>query len=122
MTFPSAPAICFCIFLFFVQAATGLYLASGVEPSPTFDFLDRAGFLCLAVWWLNADSRRHRVKQPYDIGLLLVFAWMLIVPYHLIKTRGRRGLLSLLLLIGLFVSGYMVTFASYMLFRSFLNV
>ncbi len=110
-----APAICFCVFLLFTQAATGLYLASGVEPSLAFDLLDRVGLLCLAVWWLNSDSRKHGIKQPYDIGLLLVFAWMLIVPHYLIKTRGRRGLLSVLLLIGLFVAGYAVTVVTYML-------
>ena len=121
MSVPSVPAICYCIFLFFAQAATGLYAANGVEPSPSFIFLDRAGLLCLAVWWLGSDSRKHGVRQPFDIGLLLACAWMLIVPHHLIKTRGRKGLLFILLLAGLFVASYAMAVASYIVFSSFLN-
>ena len=39
----------------------------------------------------------------YCHGLLMSVGWFAIIPYHLLKTRGVRGLLPLLLLIGSFV-------------------
>jgi hypothetical protein len=34
---------------------------------------------------------------------MAITAWPIIIPYHLLKTRGARGLLPLLALIGTFV-------------------
>jgi hypothetical protein len=60
-------------------------------------------FYCAVVWWLRAEAKRSAVTEIYCPGLMAITAWPIIIPYHLLKTRGARGLLPLLALIGTFV-------------------
>lgn len=91
------------ILIFIYNFAVVLYFAIGIEPSPTLEFLYVAAFPCAAIWWLRSDTRRSAVTPMYCHGLLMSVGWFAIIPYHLLKTRGVRGLLPLLLLIGSFV-------------------
>jgi hypothetical protein len=92
----------------------GIYQLSGLEPSPTFTFLDSATFLCGVVWWLNAEARTSAAKQAYCLGLLVAIGWIIIVPYHLFKTRGARGLIPLLALLVSFLAAYLSAAFAYM--------
>ena len=88
------------VLVFVNHFGVGIYYARGVEPPPAFGFLYTAGFLCGVVWWLQAEALRSEVKSVYCPGLLVGVGWVIIIPYHLLKTRGVRGLLPLLALIG----------------------
>lgn len=47
------------ILVFVYSFGIGTYSALGLEPSPTFEFLYNAAFLCGVVWWVKADARRY---------------------------------------------------------------
>jgi hypothetical protein len=85
------------------HAGVGILDARGLEPSPSFEFLYSAIFICGVVWWLRAESQDSPVARVYCAGLLVGTAWPIIIPYHLIKTRGVRGLLPLFALLATFV-------------------
>ena len=89
------------IFIYHVGAA--IYQAYGVEPLPTFEFLYDAAFLSGVVWWLRGEAKRSAVTPVYCQGMLVGIGWLIIIPYHLLKTRGARGLLPLFALVGSFV-------------------
>ena len=91
------------ILVFVYQIGLGIYHAHGLEPLPTFQFLYMAGFLCGIVWWMKAETGRSPVDSIYCPGLLVGMGWLIVVPYHLVKTRGPRGLLPLLALFGIAV-------------------
>jgi hypothetical protein len=95
--------VLFAILVFVYNFAYALFLATGFELSPVVEFLYRAAFLCGAIWWLRADARRSAVKPLYCQGMLMGVGWFALIPYHLLKTRGAKGLLPLLLLAGSFV-------------------
>jgi hypothetical protein len=68
-------------------------------------------FLCLLCYWLDLDSRERRIMRVWDMGFFMSFAWPLIVPYYVFKTRGiKRTLLALLLLVVVSVSAYRLAF------------
>jgi hypothetical protein len=92
----------------------GIYSAWGLEPSLTFEFLYTTAFLCGVVWWLKADARTSTVKQVYCLGLLVGIGWMIIIPYHLFKTRGVRGLIPLLALIVSLLAAHLFALFIYM--------
>lgn len=94
--------------VFVYHFGNGIYFAEGVEPLPTFEFLYSAGFLCGVVWWLKAEAEQSAVKSVHCQGLLVGIGWFFIIPYHLLKTRGVRGLLPLLALIGSFLFAYVL--------------
>lgn len=91
------------ILIFVYNFAAALFEAGGFELSMGVELLYLAAFLCGVIWWLRADAGRSVVKSVYCQGLLIRSAWLVIIPYHLLKTRGAKGLLPLLLLAGSFV-------------------
>lgn len=104
------------ILVFIYNLGAGIYHAQGVDPSPTAEFLYSAAFLCGVVWWLNAEAGRSAVKPVYCQGLLVAIGWLVIIPYHLLKTRGARGLIPLVALTGSFVIAHITALVVYMIF------
>ena len=41
--------------------------------------------------WVLADARQRRRSLPYDFDTFLFFAWPVIVPIYLFRTRGWRA-------------------------------
>jgi Na+/H+-dicarboxylate symporter len=103
------------ILVFVYHFGIGIYYARGLEPSPTFEFLYAVAFLCCVVWWLRAEARRYVVKPVYCLGLLVGVGWIIIIPYHLFKTRGVRGLIPLGALIGSFLAAHILAVFVYMI-------
>jgi hypothetical protein len=89
--------------IFVYHLGLGILNDRGLEPLPSVEFLYIAMCYCGVVWWLRAEAKRSAVTQIYCPGLMAITAWPIIIPYHLLKTRGVRGLLPLLALIGTFI-------------------
>ncbi len=106
------------ILIFVHHFGLGLYYAHGLEPSPASEFLYSAAFLCCVVWWLRAEARRYVIKPIYCLGLLVGVGWIVIIPYHLFKTRGLRGLIPLSALIGSFLAAQILAMVVYMVVSS----
>jgi hypothetical protein len=104
------------VLVFVYHLGVGIYYARGLEPLPAFEFLYTAGFLCGVVWWLQAEARRSAVKPVYCPGLLVGVGWLIIIPYHLLKTRGVRGFIPLLALIASFLFAHILAAVVYMTF------
>jgi hypothetical protein len=92
------------ILIFIYNFAEAFYFMSGMEPLPSVEFLYAAAFPCAAIWWLRADARKSAITPMYCHGVLMGVGWFAMIPYHLLKTRGTRGFLPLLLLIGSFLA------------------
>lgn len=86
------------ILIFIYNFTAVFYSLCGMERLPTVDFLYYGAFPCGVVWWLRAEKRKSAVSALYCEGLLVYYAWAVIIPYQLLKTRGVKGLLPLLAL------------------------
>jgi hypothetical protein len=104
------------ILVFIYNFAAGVYYAQGVELLPTVEFLYTAAFLCGVVWWLNAEAGTSAVKRVYCGGLLVAVGWLIIIPYHLLKTRGVNGLIPLMALVGSFGVAHISALVVYLIF------
>ena len=89
--------------IFVYHVGLGIMNARGLEASPGFEYLYKASFLCGVVWWLQAETQSSEVMRIYCPGVLIGSAWPIVIPYHLVKTRGARGLLPLVALIATFI-------------------
>lgn len=96
------------ILVFVYHFAIGIYNAWALEPPSSFEFLYSVAFLCGVVWWMKAEFRRYNVKPVYCLGLLVGSGWLVMIPYHLFKTRGVRGLIPLLALIGIILAAHLL--------------
>jgi len=108
--------VLFAILIFVYNFAATLYLLTGVEPSPTAQFLYLAGFACGTVWWLRSETRKSAVTNVYCHGLLMNIGWFVIIPYHLLKTRGWKGLLPLLALVASYIGSIVMAAVVYLVF------
>lgn len=86
------------------MAGAGLYAAAGLDEPPLFFLLIRFGWLWVAGWWLTDDLRRRRERWLYCPGLFVALASPLVLPYHLLKTRGPRALITLAVFIAVSVA------------------
>lgn len=101
------------ILIFIYNFIAMFYALSGMEPLATVEFLYIAAFPCGVVWWLRSEKRKSAVTPIYCEGLLASYGWLFIVPYHLLKTRGVRGLLPLLVLVGSYVGSQILAVIFY---------
>jgi hypothetical protein len=53
----------------------------------------------LLSWWIARDRARTSVAPSFDFHFYVVFFWLLVVPYYLLRTRGKSGLMPALLLL-----------------------
>lgn len=95
-----------------------IYFALGLEPSPAFEFLYMFGFLCGVVWFLKAESERSAAAGAYCFGVTIGMAWFFLVPYHLLKSRGARGLIPLFAFIGTYLALQVLAAIVYLAFTS----
>jgi hypothetical protein len=108
--------VLFAILIFIYNFAAGLYALTGVEPLPTVEFLYLAAFPWGAIWWFRSETQKSDLQRVYCHGMLMNVGWFVIIPYHLLKTRGWRGLLPLLVLVSTYVGSLVMAAVVYAVF------
>jgi hypothetical protein len=103
------PAATIIVALLFLVANVGnaVYFAFGLAPSLGFLLLYYVGFAWAMSNWVLADSRRTGVPSAIDQGCVTFAAWPIVVPYHLIRTRGWK---SSLVILGGFAGLFLLTY------------
>lgn len=101
----ATPTIVLFAFTFITEFFNVLWATRGFDPGFAFDLLGRVAFVWLLWWWLMSDSRRLGVTWPMDLGFFIFIAGLLLVPYHLIKARGPKGLIGIAAFLGVFIAG-----------------
>ena len=86
------------------HAGVIIYFVVGLEPLPSFEFLYTFGFLCGVIWFLKAEADRSAVARVYCPGVTIGMGWVFVLPYHLLKSRGWRGLIPLFALVGTYLT------------------
>jgi len=84
------------------------YLLLGASPSPLSDVIIVLGWALLLVLWIDADARRSHRLPCYDFGFLAGVTFPASLVWYCVWSRGWRGLLVLLGLIGLVYGPWLV--------------
>lgn len=92
------------VLVFVYHLGVGIYYSLGLERSAAFEYLYTIAFIWAVVWWLRAEAKSSPVARMYCEGVVIGFAWAFIIPYHLLKTRGVKGLIPLFALIFTFIA------------------
>lgn len=91
----------------------GVYAAQGVEMDGGALLLSQLASVWGLGWWLEDDARRHGVEWRHDLGMFLV----VLLPYHVIKTRGVRALITVFWFVAMRVTAYVVSLLLFLLLR-----
>jgi hypothetical protein len=89
--------------VFFTQFMGTLYAARQASFPTVVEVLSPVATLWLLWWWLRDDSKRTNTSWPVDLGMFLSIGWFVLLPYHLIRTRGWRGVSAMLAFVGVIV-------------------
>jgi hypothetical protein len=89
--------------------AVGLSVFSfhGVEASGATKLLWRFEFALILTSWVHVDRRVRGFSVPFEFDTFVFFAWPLVVPYYLYRSRGGRGLLFGAGICGLAIAPYL---------------
>jgi hypothetical protein len=106
------------LFLFLSHCVNAMYAglerpAPGVWPALSSMFTQMS---ILAWFW--SYSKYHRIAWVLDMALFVLAAWVIIVPYYVIRHEGRRGLAR----IGLFCLTYFSAWATGLAVRVWVRV
>ena len=80
--------------------------AYSLSLRPAFLMLYFFGVPWALAWWVLANCRTRRVPTSIDHGWFVFSTWPIAVPYHLLRTRGGRGCLVMIGMVGMFVLSY----------------
>jgi hypothetical protein len=92
VNYPLAPLLLFSVAL---TALLVTYLAVGLSPSPTFEFIASFFWSLLLALWIVADVRRKSGVPCFDFGFFCYLFLPIAVPWYCVWSRGVRGLLLL---------------------------
>ncbi|MEM8946569.1 MAG: hypothetical protein AAGD11_15460 [Planctomycetota bacterium] len=102
---PLAPLIVFaCMMTLFFVA----YLVEAKDVSLLFETTTSGFWGLLLVYWIIADTRQRNASSCTDFGFLCVMFFPLSVPWHCFRSRGWRGVFTLLLLFVIWILPYLV--------------
>jgi len=78
-----------------VAAAFGAQMSVGAE------FAERIALPVILASWVAVDARARHLSLCYDFDTFIFFAWPVVLPYYLFRTRGVRAFLTLLSFVGI---------------------
>jgi hypothetical protein len=92
------------VFGFAAAAQTLAGVIATLDPvaSGRFELLVALGFLSLTGTWWAQDRRRLGMWAGMDAGFFFAWAWPVLLPSHLIRTRRWRGVGIVVLFIAIY--------------------
>lgn len=78
------------------SVALAILASRGKPASEGSSILWRLAFALFVVRWVALDRRFYSLRTPFEFNAFVFFAWIVVLPYYLYKTRGLRGLLNAL--------------------------
>ena len=105
-------------FLLVPTVIAGFYASAGRTPPNLFQLIAWLGAGLLFAYFVRKDRTRLGARSSLpDLGLLVLVAWPLVVPYHFFAMRGRRGWRPFLIFAAILLVAYVIEvlfYASYL--------
>ena len=96
-------------FMLVVAIARGAYVSHGAEPSGRFQLVATFGLLALLWFWFSAQLAPYRPSLMFDMGLMLLVFWFVVVPYYMWRYERWRGVAKVAALCGAYVVSIMLS-------------
>jgi len=73
-----------------------------IETSDSIFYLWTFMFSIIIGLWAQKDNNGVKFNKPFEFGVFVYFAWPIILPYYLFKTRGLEGMIIFIGFIALY--------------------
>ena len=82
-------------------------VASAIRPDGILpvsaDYVARVALALIISSWVISDAQKRQRRVCYDYDSFVFFAWPIVVPVYLFRTRGWRAFLTLLCFAGIWL-------------------
>ena len=78
----------------FSAVGQSLLAVHGLGPSRATELLWAFEFQLVLALWIRADRRARGFSVPFEFDTFVFFAWPLVLPHYLLRTRGGSVLFS----------------------------
>jgi hypothetical protein len=78
------------------------------RPSTTFELLASVSWSLLVALWVVVDARRRACTPCFDFGFFCYVFFPVAVPWYCFWSRGWRGALTLVIILGLWFAPHIV--------------
>ncbi len=97
------------LFGFFAAGALQAWIMAyhDQEFSRRVQVVDRFVLSVLVAYWVMRDAARHGLPKPFIFGLIVIFLWPILATWHVFRTRGWKGFVT----VGIFLGLYLLSFA-----------
>ncbi|WZO99390.1 hypothetical protein EP7_000996 [Isosphaeraceae bacterium EP7] len=92
-----------------------LHVIAGTAPSAEALRLTELGLSLSLVLWVVADAQSRRITPCYDFGFLTAVFFPVSIAWYAIRSRGWKGVLTLIALLGLIYLPWASAYAAWML-------
>ena len=73
----------------------------GTSSSDSTSLLWSIVFAVIVALWTQGDVKERKLVPPYEYSFFVFLFWPVVLPYHLVKTRGMEGLVLFTGFVGL---------------------
>lgn len=73
-------------------------------------------FALLVAVWAKKEPGLNRFSPPFEFGAFMYFAWPLVLPYYLCKTRGIEGVVTFMGFVALYTMPFLSGLIAYVYF------
>lgn len=97
-------------------AYSGVQIALNMQGeivSDTSDAVWAFVFAIMVAVWATKEPKQKEFYAPFEFGAFLYFAWPLVLPYYLIKTRGVEGVVIFLGFTALYLMPFLSGLVAY---------
>ena len=92
--------------------AIAVAVASTMAPDGNLpwraDYVSQLILSLILASWVIADAQKRRRQLCYDFDSFVFFAWPVVLPIYLFRTRGLRAFLTLLCFAGIWLAAMLV--------------
>ena len=102
-----------------VAIYSALYEVVGIQPSGRAEFTFHIATGTFLAMWVRSDARARKCTPCFDFDTFVFFTCVVSVPGYLFATRGWRGLMIVLSIVGVFIVSMLFVIVLGTIFISF---
>ena len=104
-----APTLMLWLYAIAIGTASGMSHDGNLSWSAVY--VSKAALALMIAGWVTADARKRHWRDCYDHDSFVFFAWPIVAPVYLFRTRGPRAFLTLLCFGGIMLVAILIASA-----------
>lgn len=103
------------LWLYMIAFGVACGMSSDGTMSWRADYVAQVALSLILASWVTADAQKRQLKLCHDFDSFVFFAWPIVLPVYLFRTRGVRAFLTLLCFAGIWLVAMLAAMVVFMI-------